>query len=421
MERDSVSPINPLFQEVTREEKTRELENILQSAIVREHTYLHSLLVYLGKKSIENGSEHLKEYTIGVEALGKPPNYDPRIDPVARVEIGKLRAKLAEYYQKEGAAHPVRLEIPKGRYNPTFNRVAPLKETTVQRSNRFARHIAIVSLIIFGVITIYALQRYGDARLKPQRLSPELETFWQPYLKTSVPTLIVYGTPLFIKMDGSYYRHSNINLPEEFKESETIEKLEQVLQPIEKRETHGFTGTGEAEALFMLTQLFASEGVRLMIKRSSNLSWEDIKGKHVVIVGSQKFNPQIANLPYTPKFISASSKIINLKPAEGEPAEYPTVYARPHGEIIEEYALISVYPGLEPQTQLVILSCYSTEGTGAATEYATRQDTMRGLLEKMNLNARAPLPKAFQVVVKAKLNSGIPVKLSYVTHHIISP
>jgi hypothetical protein len=49
-----------------------------------------------GKKSLENG-DPLKEYTIGVEALGKPTDYDPRLDPTVRVDISKLRAKLREY------------------------------------------------------------------------------------------------------------------------------------------------------------------------------------------------------------------------------------------------------------------------------------------------------------------------------------
>ena len=106
---------------IPREERERELQALLQSGLVRENTDLYTLLRYLGKKSLENG-DALKEYTIGVEALGKPRDYDPRLDPTVRVDISKLRAKLREYYREQGAAKAVHFEIPRGEYHLTFVR-----------------------------------------------------------------------------------------------------------------------------------------------------------------------------------------------------------------------------------------------------------------------------------------------------------
>jgi TolB-like protein len=62
----------------------------------------------------------LKETLLGVEVFGRSPSYDPRLDGVVRVEAVKLRSRLKDYYETEGAADPVRIELPKGGYLPCF-------------------------------------------------------------------------------------------------------------------------------------------------------------------------------------------------------------------------------------------------------------------------------------------------------------
>ncbi len=61
-----------------------------------------------------------KETLIGVEIFGRRPDYDPSCDPVVRVEARRLRAKLGQYYALEGSEDPVRIDLPKGGYLPTF-------------------------------------------------------------------------------------------------------------------------------------------------------------------------------------------------------------------------------------------------------------------------------------------------------------
>jgi TolB-like protein/tetratricopeptide (TPR) repeat protein len=62
----------------------------------------------------------LKETLLGVEVFGRNPSYDPRLDGVVRVEAVKLRSRLKEYYETDGAADPVRIDLPKGGYLPCF-------------------------------------------------------------------------------------------------------------------------------------------------------------------------------------------------------------------------------------------------------------------------------------------------------------
>ncbi len=413
-------------QGISRAEKEQAADALRHASVVREHTNLHYLLEYLLQHSLSEYPDPLKEFTIGVEALGKPQGYDPRLDSTVRVDISKLRSKLREYYQHEGLISPLRIEIPKGQYDLTYTRVPHLIEVPIPQPTAAAKAARPLWLWGVPVALVAGLLGFGLAwyfnALRPQAtpLTTELQTFWQPYLQPTMPTLFVYGTPMFVRLDSYLFRRPRLNSWEEAETDEEINRVAIELKTTEKRASFKFTGVGEAEALFMLTRLLTDHQATTTVKRSSNLSWEDLKGRHVVLLGSQKYNPQILKLPFQPKFEADRGRVTNLQPQPGEPAEYRNVFKDQFGEPIETYAIISVCQGLDPNTRVTILSCSSNEGTGGAAEYVTRPDTMKELFQQMKLDATRPLPKAFQAVIRVKLNEGVPVQLGYVTHHIIA-
>jgi hypothetical protein len=81
---------------------------------------LQQLLRYLAQKAFDPSTETLKEYTIGVEAMSRPLDFDPKADPIVRVQIHRLRQKLKEYYDANGLHDRIVIEIPKGQYLPIF-------------------------------------------------------------------------------------------------------------------------------------------------------------------------------------------------------------------------------------------------------------------------------------------------------------
>jgi len=66
----------------------------------------------------------MNEYLVGVEVFGRPPNYDPRIDPIVRVQARKLRQRLAAYYERDGGQDSILIEVPSGGYAARFRRRA---------------------------------------------------------------------------------------------------------------------------------------------------------------------------------------------------------------------------------------------------------------------------------------------------------
>jgi hypothetical protein len=97
-----------------------EVEHVLASGIFDRSPGLAQLLTYVCNKYLEGRAAEVKEYNIAVEALGRPQSFDQKKDSSVRVQFHRLRDRLHEYYQSEGAAHPVRIEIPQGQYIPQF-------------------------------------------------------------------------------------------------------------------------------------------------------------------------------------------------------------------------------------------------------------------------------------------------------------
>lgn len=102
------------------ETERAELEVVLASDLFAKSPNLAKMLQYIGHKHFE-GKEHLlKEYNIGVDALGRPPDFDPKADSIVRVEAHRLREKLKRYYESEGSDHPVIISLQVGHYIPQF-------------------------------------------------------------------------------------------------------------------------------------------------------------------------------------------------------------------------------------------------------------------------------------------------------------
>ncbi len=97
-----------------------QLEQILESATFHGAERSRTLLQFIVGETLRGRADRLKDYTLGSEALGRGERFDPRTDPIARVEASRLRSRLDVYYATEGMADPVRILLPKGGYTPVF-------------------------------------------------------------------------------------------------------------------------------------------------------------------------------------------------------------------------------------------------------------------------------------------------------------
>jgi TolB-like protein len=102
------------------EDVMTELDFVLASDLFSRSPVLSSFLKFIVTETLENRTAGLKEYTIGVSALGKPSDFNPQLDAIVRIHAGRLRRLLKEYYSGIGKTDPIIIEVIKGSYVPVF-------------------------------------------------------------------------------------------------------------------------------------------------------------------------------------------------------------------------------------------------------------------------------------------------------------
>jgi tetratricopeptide (TPR) repeat protein len=100
------------------------LEKVLSSSVFKTADSLRELLRFTVDETIAGRGDHLKEYVLGATVLGKGDSFDPKADPIVRVQMRRLRKRLDRYYTTEGRYDSLLIEIPKGTYIPTFRPTA---------------------------------------------------------------------------------------------------------------------------------------------------------------------------------------------------------------------------------------------------------------------------------------------------------
>jgi hypothetical protein len=362
-----------------------QIERILQNKSLRLSEVQRRLLSYLVDKSLAGEGDDLKEYTIGIDAFGKPSSYDPRQESVVRMHVGRLRQKLAEYYRTEGIDDPVLVDLPKGGFKVTFEPRSP-REAPRDAPTRTGhwREIALGA----GFVAMLAAAIYLEARPAstpritaeaPAVWSSDLQQLWAPILSSTRPLVVCLATP--VKTESS---------------------------------------VGTASGAFLLGQFLAPLKQHVLLTRGDLLSMPEIMMDNVIFVGPPAGNRQLEAVPgYQPISLEPDG-IRNLNPRPGEPAFLPDHPSHNAQEVEETHALISHVPGLYGKGEILYLSGNRISSVMAAVQALTDPSLARTLVEKMK-SATGSVPHYYQLVLQVKSMDDMPVAISYVFHREIAP
>jgi len=100
----------------------QQLDRVLASTTFQQVERLKRFIGFIVTEAAAGRGDELKEYVVGVQVFGKEPSFDPRTDPIVRVQARRLRARLTRYYHDEGQHDELIIELPKGGYAPVFKR-----------------------------------------------------------------------------------------------------------------------------------------------------------------------------------------------------------------------------------------------------------------------------------------------------------
>jgi len=379
-----------------------QIDRILHSETFRQADQLRHLLDYLAERSLSGESAGLKEYTVGVEALGKRADYDPRKDAAVRIQAGRLRTKLDEYYRTEGAADPTLVAMPKGGFRVEFSERLPLREEVPPPKNRRWMWAAVATAS--AILAMLAFRQSS----KPG-MDPALVWLWSPFLADRPPLMSV-GPHLFWQSGEMVFRDWTVNRPEDAPRSKALASIGR-LGSEPPRVAPFYVGYGETEGALAIARFLAGHGRALDFRRAPTLSWDDLKTRNVILLGSPKTIAHlrdIGRLEERLAFLMEENRIVNRSPSSGEPAGW--MPRRENGELIETAAVVTRLRGGDGRGSILLIGSPDGEGTLAGCEAIASAAFARAVF------ARVGDAADFQVVVRASVKNQTPLKTTIVAH-----
>lgn len=416
-----------------------QVERVLQSDTFRASGVLRRLLRYLADKAFSGEAHQLKEYTIGIDAFGKPPSYDPRQDAIVRLQVGRLRQKLGEYYRTEGKEDPVVLDLPKGHFElkwemrPTAHGIrmdegVEIGQHKLENGQQWRRAtmvlgLAFLLLAFWGIYSATLLWRTRHNQAGSAAWTPELEQLWRPFLASKRPLIITVADPLFIGLQGTdiYFRKISLRRPEDAASSPEVSALRKLVGNPSIQPTFNFTPTGELISSFLVGKLLGTRRQDISLALSSQFPLQELAQNSVILIGPEViFDQRLPGIQLQPELAQVPQGIRNLHPRPGEPALFadrPPGSAPNDGEV---YALISHAPGPLGNTIFQSFTSNRTWGREGAIQAFTDPALARTLVSRLRRTS-GEIPRYYQIVLKVKFTDGIPTAISYVLHRDLTP
>lgn len=287
-------------------EQMRQLvQRVIASHGFQRSSALSSFLLYITEHEISGSTEKLKEQTIGVEVLGRRPNYDTTDDNIVRVRAHELRGRLEKYFASEGSEEPVLIRIPRGSYVPEFvprqaassppleapaisNDVVAPASASPAPIRRWIPSLAVLLLAMLGSVVVTALFVKRDGHPEVDTTSAGLQDFWSQFFnKPNSELKVVYADTNFALWQD--LNRKNLNLGD-YLSHKYLKVTGNELDEVAARRA---TSPADVAVSAHLAILATEFGGRFSVQFARNASAELLHQGNVVLIGSHRSNPWI--------------------------------------------------------------------------------------------------------------------------------
>jgi hypothetical protein len=229
-----------------------------------------------------------------------------------------------------------------------------------------------------------------------------VRTFWSHFASSPDAPWVVFSNAAFVGRPETGMRY--------------MDPLRDSRDPI----LDHYTGVGEVLAVHELDKVFAQLNRPIEVKRGSLFTLDDAKKNDLIFVGSPAENLNLLDLPGSQEFVfkrlpsgphKGNLGIVNVHPETGQPAIfYPSGSTQP---LTEDYAIVALLHGLNPDGLVLILAGTTTIGTQAAVEYVSAKDSLEELLGRLGVQPGTEV-KPFEALLRVKVTRGVPVGVQLV-------
>ena len=392
-----------------------ELNAVLSSGILDRAPTLAQFLTYICSKYFEGATEQIKEYNIAVQALGRPADFDQKRDSIVRVEAHKLRRRLQEYYESDGADHEIRIEIPPGQYAPRFiyqqARTTPAPGSGIAEV-RFPAGESILAPLLalrpgrwklwigaLGVLSVSVM----IALLSRQS---NLDRFWEPVMRQPGPVLICIGQPKTYNftsrtqsaLDGWFTAQK---AGQTASAATPLVPFEDIVPTWERH-----ISVDDAQAFVRISSLFAQKGRKVQLRGGRSVALADLRGKPCVLIGAFNNEWTLAlegELRFN--FVHEDKTATSMVQDRWNPRNnaWSVVNAWPYTRIPTDYAIVTRARNATTEQTVVIGAGITQFGTVAAGEFLSNPAYFDAALKTA---PRDWYRKNMQVVLSVKVMSG---------------
>lgn len=368
----------------------QELNRVLASHEFHSSKRSQDFIRYVVEHTLTGRADTLKERTIGIDVFGRSTSYEPSDDATVRVKAGEVRKRLGLYYAGQGAADPVRIELPAGTYIPEFRWTnaageaavpdtpasleAPGKSHGGGRSKWIPIAAGVALLAIAGTAWWVARGRTS---------ATALDQFWSPVLQGTAP---VFLCAAYVPVYGLNRDAGDATRPEDF-----------VLL------TDQFVGGGDLLATARLTAMLTRLQHPYTLKIGNDVSFQDLRSAPAILVGYSytRWKEISSDLRY---FIEVSKSRVGITD-NGKPTPWTIASLPADRRTSEDYAIVTRVFHPDTHAMLVEVAGITQYGTDAAAELVTNPD----LLAEGIRGAPADWQKKnLQLVLHVKVIAGTP-------------
>ena len=411
------------------EQRHQALREVLESQALARSEQLKNFLRYVCELEIAGRAGEIKEYSIGVEALGRPSSYSPVNDSSVRRRAFELRTKLTELYSQELAASPVLIDLPKGSYVPAFRfRQDPVASP---QPPRFGPRMAIAAALVAGLLAgAVAMRLWGPP--PPAGAPAEIvREAWGPLVTSQGNVLICISSNFYMAVRSGIFSPGN-DLPT-FPAPDELYPLYQKNNPLPAqgklymRPAFNVTTLGVVGAVATASSTLRAFGAQAQILPERTAPLASFRNRNVILFGDG------INSFAAAKLLSRARLAVVHDPATGrlvirdrtKPVSDPAAFSRREaepGDPAEVYGLLTVLPSdSEPgqQRRTLIVSGVSNVGTQGAMEYFASPDRLTELRKRFRRDGLPGFPPAYQVVVKCTAEDSLLLSCGYAAHYVL--
>lgn len=421
------------------------LERVAASSQLRRAARLQELLFYMGKRSLKDGIDRVREQEIGAQVFGRPESYDTTFDNIVRTNVSDLRKRIDAYFNSEGQHEKLIVEIPRGNYILVFRyRSAELEtpanaqvaipevsfvplhesgssETTqaddVKRRPLNARTVIASALVALSIaVALFYWSQYHNLyiSLYGWKDRPAVAALWSQILASNAHTdIVISDTSIGLAQTLS---HQTFTLKDYLSRGYISQLQSAKLSPDTNAALSRILAwnLGSPDEFMLARRILMLDplGKNIHLYSARYYMADLMKRDNVILIGAQKSNPWDELFDGRTNFVTTFNDnglitVINRSPTSKEQPIYAQTDAA-------EYCVVSYLPNPEHTGVALLIEGTDAEATEAAGDFLLSEEQLSNFRKMLHAN-NFPY---FEVLLKVSSVRGTPLTATIAAYRV---